>query len=138
MSTGKQIKKYRKLRKMTQAELGKAVGVTDNAIRNYEHDDRTPNDAQLAAIAKKLDVSVAALTDYEVSSARDAMEALFRLEEAFGLKPADDGSLAIDPKAKGSQKLSMALKAWRGVLDEVESGEMSADEYEIWKASLRD
>lgn len=138
MSTGEKIKKYRKLRKMTQAELGNAVGVTDNAIRNYEHDDRTPNGAQLAAIARKLDISVAALNDYEVASARDAMEALFRLEEAYGLKPAEDGSLSIDPKAKGAQKLLMALKAWLGVLDEVESGEMSADEYEIWKASLRD
>ena len=34
MSTGEKIKKYRQLRKMTQAELGAAIGVTDNAIRN--------------------------------------------------------------------------------------------------------
>lgn len=136
MSTGEKIKKYRKLRKMTQAELGEAVGVTDNAIRNYEHDDRTPNEAQLAAIARKLDISVAALDDYEVASARDAMEALFRLEEAYGLKPAEDGSLSIDPKAKGAQKLSAAIEAWRHVLDEVGSGGMTPDEYELWKASL--
>ena len=127
MSTGEKIKKYRKLRKMTQAELGEAVGVTDNAIRNYEHDDRTPNEAQLAAIARKLDISVAALDDYEVISARDAMEALFRLEEAYGLKPAEDGSLSIDPKAKGAQKLSAAIEAWRHVLDEVGSGGMMPD-----------
>lgn len=61
MSIGEKIKKYRKLRKMTQSELGEAVGLTDSAIRNYEHDDRTPNDEQLSLIAKKLDVPDAVL-----------------------------------------------------------------------------
>ena len=122
---------------MTQSELGEAVGLTDNAIRNYEHDYRSPNDEQLARIAKKLDVPVAALQDYEIASAREALEALFRLEDAFGMKPNEDGTLTIDPKAKGSQKLAQAIADWKGVLDEVESGEMSKDDYELWRASLR-
>lgn len=137
MSTGEKIKKYRKLRKMTQAELAGAVGLTDNAIRNYEYDYRTPNDEQLAGIAKKLDVPVAALQDYEITSAREALEALFRIEEAFGIQPTDEGTLILDPKAKGAKKISQALKAWRGVLDEVESGEMTEAEYELWKASFK-
>lgn len=137
MSTGEKIKRYRKLRKLTQDELGEAAGITGNAIRNYEHDFRSPNEEQLAKIARKLDVPVEALSDYEISSAREALEALFRLEDAFGLTPSSDGTLAIDPKAKGAQKLTQALKAWRDVLDDVESGDMSADDYELWKASLR-
>lgn len=137
MSTGEKIKRYRKLRKLTQDELGEAAGITGNAIRNYEHDFRSPNEEQLAKIARKLDVPVEALSDYEVTSTREALEALFRLEEAFGLTPDQDGTLAIDPKAKGAQKLTQALKAWRGVLDDVGSGEMSAEDYELWKASLR-
>lgn len=137
MSIGEKIKKYRKLRKMTQSELGEAVGLTDSAIRNYEHDDRTPNDEQLSLIAKKLDVPDAVLQDYEVSSAREALEALFRLEDAFGMKPREDGTLSIDPNARGSQKLTQAIAAWKGVLDEVGRGEMLKDDYELWRASLR-
>ena len=137
MSTGQKIKHYRKLRKLTQDQLGEAAGITGNAIRNYEHDFRSPNEEQLAKIAKKLDVSIEALQDYEIDSARDAMEALFRLEEAFGLKPTDEGTLTIDPKAPGAQKLAQAIKSWRGVLEEVDSGDMTEADYELWKASLK-
>lgn len=137
MSTGKQIRKYRKLRKLTQKGLGKSVGKVESAIRNYELDLRMPNPELLEKIAKALDIPVEALQDYEVESAREALEALFRLEDAFGLEPTEDGSLKINPKAKGSQKLSQAIKAWRGALDEVESGDMSKEDYELWKASLK-
>lgn len=138
MSTGEKIKKFRKLRKLTQKDLGEAAGLTESAIRNYEHDYRSPNAQQLAAIAKRLDVPVTALDDYEINSAREALEALFRLEDAFGIKPDEKGNLVMDPKAKNAKKLSSALKAWRGVLDEVEAGDMTEDEYELWRASLRD
>lgn len=100
-------------------------------MRNYEHNDRAPNTKQLEGIAKKLDVPVSTLEDYEFNSARDALEALFRLEDAFGLKPDDEGRLVIDPKAKGAKKLTMTLKAWRGALDEVGAGDISEDEYEL-------
>lgn len=137
MSTGQKIKHYRKLKKLTQDQLGEAAGVTGNAIRNYEHDFRTPNDEQLEKIAKKLNVSIEALQDYEISSSREAMEALFRLEDAFGLKPTEDGVLTFDPKAPGAKKLAQAIKAWKGVLDEVAEGDMTPSDYELWKASLR-
>lgn len=138
MSTGEKIRHYRKLRKVTQKQLGEAVGVTANAILNYEKNFRKPNASQLAKIAESLDVPVDALHGYEVESTREAMELLFRLEDAFGLKPTEDGSLAIDPKAEGAQKLAQAITDWKGVLDEVEAGEMTSEEYETWKASLRD
>lgn len=137
MSTGQKIKHYRKLRGLTQDQLGDGVDVTGNAIRNYEHDFRTPNEELLVKIAKKLDISVEALQDYEIDTARNAMEALFRLEEAFGLKPTEEGALTIDPKAPGAQKLAQAIKSWRVVLDEVDAGDMTPAEYEIWKASLK-
>ena len=35
MGAGSKIKKLRKLRRMTQAELAERVGSTDAAIRNY-------------------------------------------------------------------------------------------------------
>lgn len=137
MSTGKQIRKYRKLKKLTQKSLGESVDMTESAIRNYELDLRTPNPELLDKIAKALDIPVEALQDYEIESSREALEALFRLEDAFGLEPTEDGYLKINPKAKGSQKLSQAIKAWRGVLDDLNSGEMSKESYELWKASIK-
>lgn len=74
---------------------------------------------------------------YEITSARDALEALFRLEDAFELTPAKDGSLTIDLKAKGAQKLAAAIKAWQGVLDDLEAGKITQDEYELWRASFK-
>lgn len=136
MSTGKKIRHYRKLRKITQAQLGKSVGLSESAIRNYELGLRTPNEDQLSSIADTLEVPVCTLQDYEITSAREVMEALFRLEEAVGLRPIDDMTLVVDSTAEGAQKLSVALKAWQRVLEEVETGEMSQVEYELWKASF--
>ena len=48
----------------------------------------------------------------------------------------DGETLALDPKAEGAQKLSAALAAWRGALDELEAGEMTQDEYERWRATF--
>lgn len=137
MSTGKKIKELRKLRRMTQAELGEASGVVESAIRNYEREVRMPSDEQLGKIADALDVPVTALEDYEIESAREALEALFKMEDTFGVKPDPDGTIAIDCKAKGAKKLTQALKAWSRALDDVESGKMTEAEYELWKASLR-
>ena len=137
MNTGERIRKYRKMRHMTQQELGEAVGLSSPAIRNYELGNREPGKEQIEAIAKALKVAPSALSEYDVKSARDALELLFRVEEAFGLTPANDDTLTIDHKAKGAQKLSAAIRAWRSVLDQVDSGEMTSDEYEEWKASFK-
>ena len=38
MSVGENIRRYRKLRGMTQAQLAEAVGLTEGAVRHYESD----------------------------------------------------------------------------------------------------
>ena len=55
-----------------------------------------------------------ALTDYEVETARDALEVLFRLEEGFGARPEADAAgarpeadaagarVVVDPDARGA------------------------------------
>ena len=136
MSRGERIRRYRKLKGWNQTTLGEKVGVGQTAIRNYERDLRVPSTDMLQALADALDVPVTALDDYEFTSSREALEALFRLEEGIGLKPTEDGKLEIDRKVKNAKKLDMAIKAWRHVLDEVESGEMSQDDYDRWKASF--
>lgn len=136
MSRGERIRRYRKLKGWNQTTLAEKIGVGQTAIRNYERDLRVPSDEILQALADALEVSVSSLMDYEFKSSREALEILFRLEEGIGLKPADDGTLMIDPRSEHAKKLDVAIKAWRSVLDEVESGKMSQDDYNRWKASL--
>ena len=107
MSRGERIRRYRKMKGLTQKSLAERIGLAESAVRNYELGLRDPSQETLAA-----------------------------LSDAFGLKPVDGETLALDPKAEGAQKLSAALAAWRGALDELEAGEMTQDEYERWRATF--
>ena len=62
---------------------------------------------------------------------------LFQLEDTFGLTPDEDGTLSIDPKADGAQKMVQAIRAWHNAKEELERGEMSEDDYKSWKSSFR-
>ena len=62
---------------------------------------------------------------------------LVRLEDSFGIVPAADGSgLSLNPKAPHAPKAAMAIEVWAEKRAQVENGEIDADEYEDWKASL--
>ena len=127
------------MRRMTQAQLAFACGMSDSAIRNYELGNREPGKEQVRAIAEALGIAPEALSDTSVESAREALELLFRLEDTMGLKPVSVGDevvLAFDPEAKNAQKLAVAIEAWKLKVDSLDSGEMTAEEYELWRASL--
>lgn len=139
MKTGELIKKYRKTAKMTQVELAEECGITDSAIRNYELGNRMPSEEQIASIAKALNISAESLREVPLESARQALELLFRLQDEFGLAPAEvDGEivLKIDPTNKKSPKLASALKAWKSVLDSESDGKMTAEEVDAWRAEF--
>ena len=140
MGVGERIRRCRKAGGYTQRGLAEEVGVTESAIRNYELGLRTPGESQLEAIAKALDVAPESLADVGPESARGALEMIFRLEGAMGLRPVEteDGTgIAVDPKAEDSQKLSQALKAWKRMREQLEAGKVSEEEYEAWKASFK-
>ena len=139
MKTGELIRRYRKMRKMTQADLADACGLSDSAIRNYELGNRMPGSAQLEKIAAGLGIAPAALYDIEEESVRDALELLFRMEDSYGLHPVADSDgilLALDPMAPHAPKLFQAIEAWEKSRKSLDAGEMSQDEYALWKASF--
>jgi transcriptional regulator with XRE-family HTH domain len=139
LKTGELIKKYRRLRKMTQKQLAAACGQTDSAIRNYELGNRTPGEPQLQAIAKALDISPETLREVPLESSRQALELLFRLDEEFGLEPMEvDGMLVLgfDAGAEKSPKLATALKSWKKMLDSEKAGELTSEELDEWKATF--
>lgn len=137
MSVGENIRRYRKLRGMTQAQLAEAVGLTEGAVRHYESGIRAVKPELVESISAALGVSVNALKDYGVETAGDLASLLVRLEDSFGIVPAADGSgLSLDPKAPRAPKAAMAIELWAEKRTQLENGEIDAAEYEDWKASL--
>lgn len=125
MTTGEKIRHYRKLRGLYQGELGEKIGVSEGAIRHYETDFRTPKQPQVEAIAEALDISPLALKDFGVENARDLLGLLLQLEDEFGRR--------VDRKAP---KTAQMLKAWAAKRNELESGEITPEEYADWKAKF--
>ena len=137
MATGDNIRRHRKAKGFTQAQLADAVGLTEGAIRHYESGIRAVKPELLESIAAALGVSVNALKDYGVENAGDLMSLLVRLEDAFGIAPAADGlGLSLNPKAPHAPKAAMAIELWAEKRAQLESGEIDVNEYEDWKASL--
>lgn len=137
MSVGENIRRYRKLRGMTQAQLAEVVGLTEGAVRHYESGIRAVKPELLESIADTLGVSVNALKDYGVENAGDLMSLLVRLEDSFGVVPSADGTgLTLNPKAPHASKTAMAIELWAEKRAQLENGEIDAAEYEDWKASL--
>lgn len=56
MSFGNRLKEARVNKKMTQAELARAVGVSKGAIGNYESELSSPNEPTLINLMKVLNV----------------------------------------------------------------------------------
>ncbi|RXM57315.1 helix-turn-helix domain-containing protein [Clostridium tetani] len=63
---GKQIRKERLKKNITMKQLGEMVGVSEQAISQYERDIRTPNDKTLKLIAEALDVNIGSLFDLDI------------------------------------------------------------------------
>ena len=55
---GSKIRHYRKMKKMTQQELGKRIGVKHNTISAYEVGRISPEQDMLFALAQELDITV--------------------------------------------------------------------------------
>lgn len=87
MSTGKNIKKVRKWREMTQSELGKALGIGEGSagtrIAQYETEKRTPKGEILGKIAGVLCVNPKCLAAPKGYSEDDMIYRLLILEDYF-------------------------------------------------------
>lgn len=112
--------------------LAEMTGVIEFAVRNYKLGLRAQRPQHLEALARALGVDPAALTDYRVETAHDALEVLFRLEEGFGARSEVDTASArvvVDPVAPGAQKLDAAVRARMPKRARRDSGEISDEEY---------
>ena len=113
MTTCEKIKRIRQHRKMTQKELGDAVGLTANRIAQYEMGYREPKVPLLEKMAKALRVSKLALLEPDTGNLGGVMETLFWVEEdmpgafRFTTIEFDDPACAQDmsPQANADARL---------------------------------
>ncbi len=80
MTIGEKIKRIRQHRKMTQKELGDAVGLTANRIAQYEMGYRVPKDTLVEKFVEALKVSRESLLENN-GMAVTVLEQLFWLDE---------------------------------------------------------
>lgn len=72
---GKNIKKYRKLRKFTQEALGEKLDVTKSYISKLESESTTPSLEMLLNVANALDVSIGDLLGEKKEPPKELKEA---------------------------------------------------------------
>lgn len=85
MAIGERIKRIRNFRKLTQAQLGEAVGLSDVRIRQYETGNRTPKEDMIQELAKALNCNYRSIYEPSLYAAEDVMYALFKLDEHYNM-----------------------------------------------------
>ena len=150
---GERIRFYRQQAGLTQKELAGLCGVSESAIRNYELENRVPDFMTLHEIAGKLRVNYAAISGEKISDMEGALQALYKLEEIYGLYPTEVGghihfvfrdSVAMDdfkPDIDAITRNPGALLQYRilGFMKACakhDAGELTDEEYALWKSKF--
>ena len=162
MTIGDKIKKIRTFRKMTQAELGAALGWGEkgaNRLAQYETNYRVPKKELVTEMAKILDVNPWTLYDATTMDATEFMELLFWIDE-FNPSAINLFQMETYPgeKCNSSEDTSVRyhdndswpahppvglwinyglvndfMKEWVLRKEEMKSGEITRNEYFEWK-----
>lgn len=145
MNLGDKIKKYRIMAGLSQKELGIKLGLTpsdaDTRIRKYERNAITPKDAIRVKIADILNVDISALSDNDIDTPEDVLQALFLFEDKFSMeidRTADKTTFTFD-NSKIPHLLNSFFYDWSRKKEElsklpVESSAELFSEYETWKS----
>lgn len=151
MSVGERIKRVRKFRGMTQAQLGEAVGLSDVRIRQYELGNRTPKEDTLNKIAEALNVNYRSLYEPSLYAAEDVMFSLFELDEHYDMPiyevtgkevtqmtHDDDNGEKHVCVSFGYSLLDDFLMEWLQKKQELKQGKITREEYLEWKLKWPD
>ena len=136
MDSGERIQRARKLRGMTQAELGDKLGYRYKSayvrISQYERGERTPKDETFDELSEILNVDRKALTGPTGYDPDDVIRILFDLEdEGYDISIHRRGEeMVVEMK---SEALSDYLAKWRRIRMRVRMDIMSEQKYTAWK-----
>ncbi|MBQ3099597.1 MAG: helix-turn-helix transcriptional regulator [Clostridia bacterium] len=79
MSIGSTIKKLRRDRDMTQEQLADHLGITANAVSQWECDRTAPDISQLPILAGLFSVTIDTLLEYDCDAQKEDIENFFRM-----------------------------------------------------------
>lgn len=130
---GMRIRKLRGRRHLTQKELAEKAGLSESALRSYELGYRHPKDSRIKLIAQALEVHPEVFVDCRIRTSQEVIHLLFNLEENYGIVLID-GQAAVKGTGKHPE-IVKALLDWSEAHSKLESGEISQNEYGIWKDS---
>jgi transcriptional regulator with XRE-family HTH domain len=147
MAVGDRIKRIRNVRRLTQKELGLAIGFDENTadvrVAQYESGTRTPKEDMLKKIAEVLDVNYRAIYEPMLYATEDVMYILFELDEHYNSMQIYDVTDDSDTFAPEHHKavsfnvhlLDDFLTEWQLRKKELVEGKISRDEYFEWKVN---
>lgn len=90
------IKRYRKIRNMSQDMLADASGINVSMIKKYECGIRNPKPEQLLKIANALGISINVLYSHDINTVSDVITLLMKLNEQTCMNIAGDKDEAGD------------------------------------------
>lgn len=85
-SIAERIKRYRKIKKISQEDLSNLSGINVSTIKKYECGLRNPKPDQLLKIASALGVSINAFLTFDINTISDVISLLIQLDEQTDLK----------------------------------------------------
>lgn len=133
---GRRIKRMRQMRKMTQKELGIAVGFKPDSaeirISQYESDTRIPKAELARLIASALGVSAKVISKYDIATPEGLLCTLFELEELYGLSLLErEGRIYF--AFVNRTGVDQLIERWHVKKRALLRGMISRDEYNEWK-----
>lgn len=153
VTLGEKIRFYRQQAGLTQKGLADLCEVSESAIRNYELGNRVPDFLTLKNISEQLRVSYYAIADVNLTELDGAVQALFKLEELYGLYPTEIGghihfafrdSVALEDFQKNPDialagigiMLQQRVRSFLKACAQHDAGKLTDEEYALWKSKF--
>ncbi|MBQ3432156.1 MAG: helix-turn-helix transcriptional regulator [Clostridia bacterium] len=140
MKKGNRIRIIRKLRGLTQKELGYKVGFSNSTaeirVTQYENAIRNPKGKIATEFANALNVNELAINIPEINSLNELYHLLFVLEDEYGIHASVldyELCLSLDVKNKNYESIHSFLKQWNKKKSELNDGTITQLEYDNWR-----
>lgn len=124
------IRKFRKIKNLTQKQVGNMLNSSDVRIRQYELGSRKPKEKILKDISDALEINHEYLSNptYPYSK-KDIIEILFKAEDTISISTINNGIVFKDIE------MSKMISDWKIMQEKLNNGEISMLEYDLWKAT---
>ena len=140
MKIGERIKYFRKLRNLTQKELGLLMGYEENTassrIFQYESGLRNPTEETIIKLSNIFGISRYVFEVQDLTSELVLIHVLFELENIWDvdIKQIDSYfSLQFGDDEAVNPTLFNHLSSWREMKEKYKKGEITAEAYNEWK-----